>query len=161
VSVDTTTFRHAVSTFGTGVTVITTGSDGAYHAMTANAFMSLSLDPITVLVSIEKSAHTYPVIQRSEAFTVNILAEDQEEVSRMYASKAMQEYHDLKGAEFTLGHNGVPRLAGCLAYIECRTIRSYDGFDHTLFIGEVVEADVARDVPPLMYFRSAYRRLLP
>jgi flavin reductase (DIM6/NTAB) family NADH-FMN oxidoreductase RutF len=161
VSVDTVAFRHAVSTFGTGVTVITTGSDGVYHAMTANAFMSLSLEPITVLVSVEKSAHTYPIITRSGAFTVNILAEDQEEVSRTYASKAMQEYHDLKHADFTVGGNGVPKLAGCIAYIECRTIQTYDAFDHTLFIGEVQEAQVARDVPPLVYFRSAYRRLLP
>ncbi|HXH21703.1 MAG TPA: flavin reductase family protein [Dehalococcoidia bacterium] len=160
-SVDSVVFRHAVSTFGTGVTVITTGRDGNYHAMTANAFMSLSLEPITVLVSIEKTANTYPIILAAGVFTVNILAEDQEEVSRTYASKAMQDRHTLKDAEFTIGRNGVPKLAGCLAYIECHTIKTYDGFDHTLFVGEVDSAEVARDVPPLMYFRSAYRRLAP
>lgn len=160
-SVDTVAFRHAVSTFATGVTVITTGRDGSYHAMTANAFVSLSLDPVTVLVSVEKSAHTYPVIDSSEAFTVNILAEDQEEVSRMFASKAMQDRHSLKDVEYSLGRNGVPKLPGCLSYIECKTIQKYDAWDHTIFIGEVEDAHVARDVPPLAYFRSSYRRLEP
>jgi flavin reductase (DIM6/NTAB) family NADH-FMN oxidoreductase RutF len=161
VSVDTIAFRHTVSTFATGVTVITTGRDGEYHAMTANAFLSLSLEPVTVLVSVEKSAHTYPLIERSDAFTVNILAEDQEEVSRMFASKAMQEKHTLKDTEVMLGKNGVPIIPNCLAFIQCRTIQKYDAWDHTLFIGEVTEAQVLRDVPPLAYFRSSYRRLQP
>ena len=160
-SVDATAFRHVVGTFTTGVTVITTGRDGSYHAMTANAFTSLSLEPLTVLVSVEKSAHTYPVIDTSGAFTVNILAQDQEEVSRLFASKATQERHSLKDTPFTLGKNGVPMLEGCLAYIQCSTIQKFDGWDHTIYIGEVVDARVARDVPPLVYFRSSYRRLDP
>jgi flavin reductase (DIM6/NTAB) family NADH-FMN oxidoreductase RutF len=160
-AVDTVAFRHAVSTFGTGVTVITTGRDGHYHGMTANAFMSLSLDPVTVLVSVEKSANTYPIIDESGVFTVNILGEDQEEISRMFASKAMQERHSLQGMEYMVGRNGVPLLPGCLAYLECRTIQKYDAWDHTLYIGEVEAARVERDAPPLMYFRSAYRRLTP
>lgn len=160
-SVDANSFRHVVGTFATGVTVITTGREGAYHAMTANAFLSLSLEPITVLVSVEKSANTYPVIDSAGAFTVNILAEDQEEVSRLFANKAMQERHSLKDTPFTLGKNGVPRLEHCLAYVECNTIQKYDGWDHTIFIGEVVDAEVARDVPALLYFRSSYRRLQP
>jgi flavin reductase (DIM6/NTAB) family NADH-FMN oxidoreductase RutF len=161
VVVDKVAFRHVAGTFTTGVTVITTGRDGAYHAMTANAFMSLSLEPPTVLVSVDKTAHTYPVIDNSEAFTVNVLAEDQEEVSRVYASKTMQERHTLKEGEYTLGGNGVPRLPDCLAYFECRIVQKYDGWDHTIFIGEVLDAEVARDVPPLVYFRSSYRRLEP
>jgi flavin reductase (DIM6/NTAB) family NADH-FMN oxidoreductase RutF len=161
VSVDTVAFRHTVGTFATGVTVVTTGQDGAYHAMTANAFMSLSLEPVTVMISVEKSAHTYPVVDKCGAFTVNVLAEDQEEVSRLFASKAQQERHDLHDTPFDIGANGVPMLKGCLAYIQCRTIEKFDAWDHTLFIGEVLEARVARDVPPLVYFRSAYRRLEP
>jgi flavin reductase (DIM6/NTAB) family NADH-FMN oxidoreductase RutF len=161
VSVDTVAFRHVVGTFATGVTVITTGKEGHYHAMTANAFMSLSLDPVTVLVSVEKSAHTYPVIEASDVFTVNILAQDQEEVSRTFASKSMQEHHDLHDTPFDVGANGVPMLKDCIAYIECRTIQKFDGWDHTIFIGEVVDARVHRDVPPLLYFRSSYRRIEP
>jgi flavin reductase (DIM6/NTAB) family NADH-FMN oxidoreductase RutF len=161
VVVDKVAFRHVAGTFATGVAVITTGQDGVYHAMTANAFLSLSLDPVTVLVSVEKSAHTYPVIDDSGVFTVNILAEDQEELSRLFASKAMQERHTLKDIDYTIGRNGAPMLRDCLAYIQCRTIQKYDGWDHTIFIGEVEEADVARDVPPLLYFRSSYRRIQP
>jgi flavin reductase (DIM6/NTAB) family NADH-FMN oxidoreductase RutF len=161
VAVDKVAFRHVAGTFATGVTVITTGRDGAYHAMTANAFMSLSLEPLTVIVSVEKSAHTYPVLEASGAFTVNILAEDQEEVSRLFASKAMQEYHTLRDTDYVVGKNGVPMLPDCLAYVQCTTIERFDGWDHTIFIGEVNEATVSRDIPPLLYFRSSYRRIQP
>ncbi len=160
-SVDPNTFRHVVGTFATGVTVITTGRDGKYHGMTANAFMSLALDPATVMVSVEKSANTYPIIDGSGVFTVNVLADDQEELSRLFASKAMQERHSLEGLEYALGKNGAPLLPDCLAHLQCQTIRKFDGWDHTIFVGEVVEAAVLRDVPPLLYFRSSYRRIEP
>ncbi len=157
--VDKQRFRHIGGAFATGVTVITTGRDGYYHGMTANAFATVSLEPALVLVCVDKTAHTYPVLDSSGAFNVNILAEDQQEVSRLFANKELQESHGLSGMDFHIGVNGVPVLASCLAYMQCRVVARYDGGDHTIYIGEVEEADLGKDGAPLLFYRSAYRRL--
>lgn len=160
-SVDKNVFRHAVGTFATGVTIVTTGRDGTYHGLTANAFASLSLEPTLVLVCVDKSSDTYPVLDGSGVFAVNILAEDQEELARTFSLKVKKGGDKLQDVDYHLGVSGIPILDGCLAYIECETAQKLDGGDHTIFVGEVAGAHVARDVPPLLYFRSAYRRIQP
>jgi flavin reductase (DIM6/NTAB) family NADH-FMN oxidoreductase RutF len=150
-----------VGTFATGVTIITTGRDGTYHGLTANAFTSLSLEPTLVLVCVDKSSDTYPVLDECGAFTVNVLAEDQEELSRSFATKVKKGGNKLNDLAYHVGGTGVPMLDDCLAYIECTTVQKHDGGDHTIFVGEVGDARVARDVPPLLYFRSSYRRIQP
>ena len=158
--VDKPTFRRVIGSFATGVTVITTGRDGDYHGMTANAIASLSLEPLLVLVCIEKSAQTYAVLDRCGYFNVNILAEGQGKIAKRFADKGLKKVHDLRGTAFRLGESGVPLLDGCLAYLECKITDRYDGGDHTIFVGAVDAAEVSeQSLRPLIFYQSEYTRL--
>jgi flavin reductase (DIM6/NTAB) family NADH-FMN oxidoreductase RutF len=159
VAVDKAMYRQVVGRFAAGVTVITTGKDGHYHGMTATAFCSLSLDPTLVLICVEKSANTLPVLESAGIFNVNLLAEEQEDLSRLFADKSLQETHGFKGVEHRLGANGAPVLIDCLGYLECRVVQRHDGGDHVIFIGEVEAAEPGSDAAPLLYWRAGYRRL--
>jgi flavin reductase (DIM6/NTAB) family NADH-FMN oxidoreductase RutF len=160
-SIDKTLFRQVAGSFATGVTVITTGFEGSYHGMTASAFASLSLEPTTILVCIDRSTHTLTILQECGCFNVNILSAAQENLSRIFASKDAPERHGLQGIDFTVSDLGVPLLRDALAYLECRVIQQYDGGDHVIVVGEVENAGTNDGPDPLLYFRSHYRGLAP
>ncbi len=152
-------FREVMSAFATGVTIVTTGSEGRYHGMTANAFASVSLEPELVLICIDKSANTHPFIGESGLFNVNILREEQEDLARVFADKRSKERHSLDGVEYRLGMTDVPVIAGCLAAVECRVVARYEAGDHTIFVGEVLAAEMGEAGRPLLFYRSRYGRV--
>jgi flavin reductase (DIM6/NTAB) family NADH-FMN oxidoreductase RutF len=152
-------FRSIIGNFATGVTVITTAAGDELQGMTANAFTSLSLDPLMVLICVDRASHTHRVLRAGGAFAVNILGAHQEEVSRLFARKAEPERGALRGQPFRIGETGAPVLEQCLAYLECRVSEELPGGDHTIFLGEVVDAAVLDDGPPLLFFRAEYREL--
>jgi flavin reductase (DIM6/NTAB) family NADH-FMN oxidoreductase RutF len=158
-SVDPAAFRAAAGSFASGVTVITSGRDGAYHGMTASAFTSLSLEPTQVLVCINRGTRALSVIQESGCFNVNILAAEQETLSRIFASRDAPERDTLQGIDYTLGGLGAPLLTGALAYFECRVAEEYDGGDHVIVVGDVENAGAGDAAEPLLYFRGSYRKL--
>jgi flavin reductase (DIM6/NTAB) family NADH-FMN oxidoreductase RutF len=145
--------------FATGVTVITTAAGDEMQGMTANAVSSLSLDPVMMLICVDKDSHTHRLLEAGGAFTVNILGAHQEEVSRIFAKRAVPESGTLRGQPFVLGRTGAPRLEDCVAFIECRVADVLDGGDHSIFLGEVVDEGVVNDVPPLVFFRGQYHAL--
>ena len=149
-----------MGTFATGVTVITMPTrDGAW-GMTANSITSVSLEPTLVLVSVDKATRTYQHIQASGVWAVNILAATQEAISRTFALKDIEEERTMVGTPYHLGVTGAPIIEGCLSYLDCRTWATYDGGDHTLFLGEVQDAAVVDpDSPPLLFFKGRYARL--
>jgi flavin reductase (DIM6/NTAB) family NADH-FMN oxidoreductase RutF len=159
VTVDANEFRQICGRFATGVTVITAADGDLLQGMTANAFTALSLDPVMVLICVARNAHTHGVLERGGAFTVNILAEDQEDVSRLFAHKAAPEEGSLRGVPFRRGITGAPVIEDCLAFFECRIAEVLEGGDHSIFLGEVVDQAVVRDVAPLVFFRGVYRPL--
>src|SRR3990170_3248967 len=106
--------------FVTGVTVVTSALDGQLHGMTANAVCSASLDPLLVLVCVDKSSHTHPIVEGSGVFAINVLAEDQEHLARLFADSSSAETHDLHGVPHRRGVTGAPIIEGCLAYVDCR-----------------------------------------
>jgi flavin reductase (DIM6/NTAB) family NADH-FMN oxidoreductase RutF len=161
VSVDPLEYRSVIGHFATGVTVITTAAGEEMQGMTANAITSLSLDPTMILVCVEKTTHTHGVLERSGVFAVNILASDQEEVSRIFAKRAEPEINSLRGQRFTIGESGAPLLENCLAHLECRVAQVFEGGDHSIFIGEVVAAAVLEEASPLIFYRGGYRSLAP
>src|SRR5208282_6523020 len=109
--------RRVMGHFATGVTVVTThGSDGRYFGLTANAFSSVSLVPPLVLVCVDKKAESYPCFEESKCFTVNFLADDQEDLSRRFAVRGGNKF---EGVGYRLGANQAAILNGVLAYIEC------------------------------------------
>ena len=159
--VDPQEFRTVIGSFATGVTVITAAADGMLQGMTANAVTSVSLDPILVLVCIDKGTHTHGIVERGRAFAINVLGANQEDVSRLFAQKAAPERGTLRGQPFRIGRTGVPILEDSLAYLECRVTEMLEGGDHSMFLGEVVSQGAAPGGEPLLFFRGRYRTLTP
>lgn len=148
--------RRVMGHFATGVTIITTrDKDGNPNGLTANAFMSLSLNPPLVLISVDKGATCYACFELQNGFTVNFLSEDQEEISRRFATKGIDKF---SGLQWHAGSNGAAILEGALAYVECKIIERYDGGDHTILIGEILNA-TATGERPLLFYRGKYQRL--
>ena len=158
-TVDPLEFRSVIGHFATGVTVITTAAGDRLHGMTANAVSSLSLDPVMVLICVDKSAHTHRVLDEGGVFVVNILGEHQEDLSRVFAAKAEPEAGTLRGQLFRRGDTGAPILADCLAFLECRVATVVDGGDHSIFLGRVVSEGVVEEMRPLLFYRGGYRTL--
>jgi len=153
-------FRRALGCFATGVTVITVDYEGEVHGMTANAFTSVSLDPQLVLVCVDHKARTHAHLHAKKRFGVNVLASDQQAISRYYARPARTHEHaeEEAGARFDHTAQGTPVLHGALAYLECRLHTAQDAGDHTIFIAEVEDV-VVREGEPLLFFRGNYREI--
>jgi flavin reductase (DIM6/NTAB) family NADH-FMN oxidoreductase RutF len=159
-TVDPMQFRSVIGHFATGVTVVTTAAGEELQGMTANAVASLSLDPVMLLVCVEKTTHTHALLERGRVFTVNVLAADQEDVSRLFAQRAEPESGSLRGQRFRIGRNGgAPILEGALAYLDCDVAYVLDGGDHSIVVGRVVDAQVVRETRPLLFFRGGYHTL--
>lgn len=146
--------------FATGVTILTLDLDGDVHGMTANAFASVSLDPLLVLVCVDHNASTHAHLQARKRFGINVLGEDQRAISEYYSrpERTHERAEAEAGARFERTKHGTPMLQGSLAYLECRLHSAQDAGDHTIFIAEVEEA-VVRKGNPLLFFRAEYRKV--
>jgi len=158
---DADALRSVMSHFPTGVTVVTSGREEKVEGMTANAVISVSLDPPLFLVSVHKDARLNPRIKEEGYFAVNILADDQEGLSRLFASpersSGLQALHSLGGG---YGSTGAPLAAGALGVIECELAEIYAGGDHDLFLGRVVEVRVGDTRKgPLVFHEGGYPTL--
>jgi flavin reductase (DIM6/NTAB) family NADH-FMN oxidoreductase RutF len=154
--IDPLDFRRTLGCFATGVTVITVmDGDGKPRGLTANAFSSLSLDPPQVLVCIDHRADTFPVISQAKSFAVNVLTEEQREISQRFAGKGEDKFD---GVPFHAGTNGAPILDGALAVIECQVEQKHEAGDHTVFIGLVEHVEHGPG-KPLLFFRGNYASL--
>lgn len=153
--IDDAGFKLAMSHFASGVTVVTTEHEGAMFGMTVASFASLSLHPPLVLICIEKSVKTHDAIAASGRFGVSILASSQAEISGRFASKSDDKF---SGVSIRQGELGSPLIEGAICALECRLHSQLPGGDHTIFVGEVVDAQTSEH-PPLVYFRSGYREL--
>lgn len=155
-AIDAQELRRVMGHFATGVTVITTkDKSGAPNGLTANAFMSLSLEPPLVIISVDKKATCYPCFELENGFTVNFLSEDQEEISRRFATKGADKFADLK---WRPGANGAALIEGVLGSVECKINECYDGGDHTIVVGEILSVAANGD-RPLLFFKGKYQRL--
>lgn len=155
-----TEFRKAMGAFATGVTIITVDLDGEVHGMTANAFTSVSLDPMLVLVCVDHSTRTHAHLHAKKRFGINVLGEDQRAISEYYArSERTHEHAEAEaGARFDRTSHGTPLLHGALAYLECRLESVQEAGDHSIFIAEVEDV-VMREGDPLLFFRGKYRKV--
>ena len=149
-------FRNALGRFASGVTIVTAkGTDGQPFGITVSAFSSVSLDPPLVLVCIDKRASLHDCMCEGVHFAVNILCQEQELISRRFASKDEDRFN---GTGYRESAQGTPLIDGALAALECRVVHVYPGGDHTIVVGEVESATVA-DGKPLAYFRGGYAQL--
>jgi flavin reductase (DIM6/NTAB) family NADH-FMN oxidoreductase RutF len=154
---DAEAFRNALSHFATGITVVTAvAPSGELLGVTANSFNSVSLDPPLVLFSLHRAAYSLGAFTEGGHFVVNILREDQQDMSVRFAKALNDKWN---GVEYEVWETGAPILKNCLAAFECRTRALYDGGDHVIFLGEVLRLRCAGDGRPLLYFRARYRAL--
>jgi flavin reductase (DIM6/NTAB) family NADH-FMN oxidoreductase RutF len=151
-------YRQTIGLFATGVTVLIIEHEGEIRCMTANAVSSLSLDPIQLLVCPSKKAAFSELLQEGAHFSVNILGIHQEELSNFYAGAktSLQDeetfYKPLFSNDFT-----APRLKDCIASFACQIKKQYDGGDHWIVVGEVMELYQNETKPePLLFFGGKY-----
>ncbi|MBS4172969.1 flavin reductase family protein [Bacillus sp. FJAT-49736] len=146
-------FRNAMGNFATGITVVTTEMDGKIEGMTVNAFMSVSLDPMLVVVSVDKQAPMYDILQQTKKYAVSILREDQEDLSMIFADqipgKDVVEFDRL---------DGQPVLTNAITTVACEVQDMVKAGDHMLFIGKVTDISI-QEGNPLLYFGGKYHHV--
>lgn len=145
-------FRSALGTFATGVTVVTTRSDGIDVGLTANSFNSVSLDPPMVLWSLSKTSSALPAFMAAPCFAVHVLAHDQDHLSTRFATRGIDRF---QGLDVRRGIGDAPLLDGCSARFECRTEFQYEGGDHVIFVGRVEAFDHSQ-ATPLVFHGGQY-----
>ncbi|MFP4310997.1 MAG: flavin reductase family protein [Nitriliruptoraceae bacterium] len=149
-------FRAALGSFPTGVTVMTAVVDGVPHGMTANAVSSVSLEPPMVLVCVDRTAHMASVVEHAGRFALSILAADQAALSTHFADPARGlGPHEFDGVEVVTGRLGVPLVAGAVAHLECDVDRVVPAGDHLVVLGAVQALDTSTRAP-LAYLRGRY-----
>jgi flavin reductase (DIM6/NTAB) family NADH-FMN oxidoreductase RutF len=153
--VDPSTFRRVMGRFATGVTIIVAGAGGDVHGMTANAFMSGSLDPPLCVISVAKRAHMHGRLAAAARFSVSILAAGQESLATHFAGRPVP------GLKITFAAlDGVPVIGGAAATITAKVVAQHDCGDHTILIGQILSM-AARERPPLVFHNSRFAALVP
>lgn len=154
-SVDPRSYRDTMGMFATGVTVLTARAGAVTRGMTANSVTSVSLDPLLLLVCVDRRAGMAAVIGEAERFAVNILRADQQDVSQHFAGRPGP------GPEPALAElAGAPVLADSMATVVCAVERVLDGGDHLIVLGRVEALRQAeRPGEPLLYYRGRYRQI--
>ncbi|MDQ2858330.1 MAG: flavin reductase family protein [Candidatus Eremiobacteraeota bacterium] len=147
-------FRNAMRCFPTGVTIVTTVLDGRPKGFTANAFSSVSAEPPTILICVNRQGRSHPLISAAGKFCVNILRVEQRRLARRFADKiASDPFEELA---YGSAATGAPVLDDVLAYFDCDLAEEHSAATHTIFVG-TVRACAYRDGAPLGYFDAEYR----
>jgi flavin reductase (DIM6/NTAB) family NADH-FMN oxidoreductase RutF len=148
-------FRRTLGMFATGVTVITTQDAHQVHGMTANAFMSVSLRPPLILISVDRRAKMHTLLNEGRRYGISVLADEQRALSDRFAGRATEGSEEV---EFDVVHE-TPLVRGALAHLVARVVRSYWGGDHSLFVGQVEYARYGEG-QPLLFHGGRYEHLL-
>ncbi|HYU18910.1 MAG TPA: flavin reductase family protein [Chloroflexota bacterium] len=158
-AVDPLTFRRIVGQFATGVVVITTATQDGLHGLTVNAFCSVSLEPPLVLVCVDRLARGHDRIAQAGAFGISILSDRQEFLADRLAGRAPLVNARFDAAPYLVGVTGAPLLKGSIAWLDCRLWATYDGGDHSIFVGEVLAAALLDEqATPLLFHAGRYRK---
>jgi flavin reductase (DIM6/NTAB) family NADH-FMN oxidoreductase RutF len=155
---DSARFRQVLGHFPTGVTVVTAVNGEKPVGLAVGSFTSVSLEPPLVAFCPAKTSSSWPKIREAGSFCVNILAEDQEDVCRVFASKAEDKF---EGLGWRKGTKGLPVLTDVLAWIVCEIETVHDAGDHDVVIGRVIELEVEQESGPLIFYRGGYGRFTP
>jgi 3-hydroxy-9,10-secoandrosta-1,3,5(10)-triene-9,17-dione monooxygenase reductase component len=147
-------FREVLGHFATGITIVTATDEGEPVGFSCQSFAALSLDPPMVILAPAKSSTSWPRIARAGSFCVNILGEHQEAVCRVFAVSGGDKFD---GVDWTPGVTGSPLIDGSLATVECTLGAIYEGGDHELVTGHVVDMEIGKG-SPLIFYRSGFGR---
>ena len=147
--------RQIMGRFATGVTVVTTRYGDQISGMTANAVMSLSLDPPLIVVSVDRESNMHGHLTQGQCYAINVLRQDQEEISRRFAKPGPK---DFSGIELAVAETGAPIFVDALAYVDCRVVEVAAAGDHDMFIGEPIAGETY-DGQPLIFYSGQYAQL--
>jgi flavin reductase (DIM6/NTAB) family NADH-FMN oxidoreductase RutF len=147
-------FRQAMRHVATGVTVVTSLRNGEPRGITVNAFASVSLDPPSLLICINREARSYLFISTSRIFCVNVLAGEQRALAERFAGKVRD--HQFDGVGYRIDATGAPVLEGTIAHFDCELAHEYQFGSHSILIGRVLSC-AARSGSPLGYFKGGFR----
>lgn len=153
---DSASFRAVLGHFATGITVITAMDGAEPVGLAANSFTSVSLDPPLVLFCAAKTSSTWPRIQRAGHFTVNVLDEHQEPMSKVFATPGADRFGQVA---WRVGNHG-PILEDVHAFLDCDIETEHDAGDHIIVVGRVRALGLMADAGPLLFYRGRYGRLL-
>jgi flavin reductase (DIM6/NTAB) family NADH-FMN oxidoreductase RutF len=150
-------FRRAMALLPTAVTIITTRGEAGPAGATANAVVSLSLDPPLMLACLDRGSRTLEVLRAADKFGISVLGERQSSLAREFASKVphSEKFRDVSHAE----REGVPMIDGAIAWISCRLRELHEGGDHVIAVGEVLSLTVNEEAAPLVFHQGEYRAL--
>lgn len=153
-------FRSSMRHLAGAVTVIATGAPGQRYGLTATAVCSLSDEPPTLLVCVNRTASAHDYIRQNGTFSVNLLADDQEDVAGRFAGRSGLKGEDrFIGSDWSTMASGAPTLREAIASFDCEVTQEHVFATHTIFIGRVVAATHRDDVDPLVYLRGSFRHL--
>jgi flavin reductase (DIM6/NTAB) family NADH-FMN oxidoreductase RutF len=158
-SVDGARFRQVLGHFPTGVTVITAITDAGPVGLAVGSFFSVSLDPPLVAFCAGKSSTSYPKIAEAGHYCVNVLADEQEDICRVFASKGDDKFATIGWRPSPA--TGAPVINDVLAWIDCDIHAVHEAGDHYIVIGRVHELEVGHEGGPLVFFRGGYGRFTP
>lgn len=151
-------FRQALGSFVTGVTIVTTcDGEGNPVGLTANSFNSVSLDPPMVLFSLALDSRALPAFRDASHWAVHILAKSQQDISNLFASRGADKFAELR---YRKGPGKIPLLDDYAARFVCKANFEYEGGDHAIFVGEVIEHDQC-DEEPLIFHGGRYGEVMP
>ncbi|HWJ75674.1 MAG TPA: flavin reductase family protein [Kaistia sp.] len=157
---DASAFKHAMRHLAGAVSVITTGAGEDRTGFTATSVSSLSADSPSLIVSLNRSSSSWPVLRRTGRFAVNILAEDQQAIAEAFAGrgglKGADRYNGAQWISFSSGSLG---LAGALVAFDCVLEEAIERHSHAILIGSVREVVLTAEAQPLLYWHGAYRRI--
>lgn len=149
-------FRRSLGNYASGVTVITAKNKGDLIGFTCQSFFSLSVEPPLVAFSVMETSTSYPKLRASSSFAINILAEDQQDLSNQFARSGTDKW---AGVKWSLSQLGAPVLDGSVLTLDCTLYREYEGGDHTLVVAHVEDIKVNGTVDPLLFFRGQYEEI--
>jgi 3-hydroxy-9,10-secoandrosta-1,3,5(10)-triene-9,17-dione monooxygenase reductase component len=156
-NIDGKRFRQALGAFTTGVTIVTTVAEGRDIGVTANSFNSVSLDPPMVLWSIARTSSNFSAFHAASFFAVHVLSADQDALASRFAQRGIDRF---AGLNLERGPGGIALLEGCAARFQCKSAFQYEGGDHMILVGEVLEYD-HYEREPLVYKSGRYAFAVP
>jgi 3-hydroxy-9,10-secoandrosta-1,3,5(10)-triene-9,17-dione monooxygenase reductase component len=148
--------REVLGHFVSGIVVVTAATPAGPIGFTCQSFASLSLDPPLVSFAASRTSTTWPQIREADAFCVNVLAADHQELSVGFARSAGDGVDKFAGVPWRPSPSGAPVLDGVSAWIDCTLWNEYDGGDHTIAVGRVLDLGATPDRLPLLYYRGRY-----
>lgn len=151
--------RMAMRVWASGITVVTAAHEGQRHGMTVNSFMSVSLEPATIIVSLQTGSRTHELVNKSSAFGLTFLSAQQRDISDLFAGRKTEATDRFTDIQIETLITGSPLIAGGLAWLDCRVTQSIDAGMNTLILAEVVAARSLSQDEPLVYHDRGYWKL--